>query len=143
MRHDPFPTFRTFLTLRTSLSNTECPTNNRKDSCSATLWQPFSRAAISLGRAELTTLVLSSPKLCRYQLTAGPSRHTSSTRPTIGAAIAFQSNTFCFVFVVFGQQKPCARCSEPPSRTKSSAQTARARRTRVSVTILVSRCGLI
>lgn len=50
-----------------------------------------------------------------------PYRHTSSTRPTMGVAKAFQSNTFCFVFVVFGQQKLCARCSEPPSRTKTPA----------------------
>lgn len=45
----------------------------------AALLQPFSRTAISLGWAELTTRGLNSPKRCRCQLMAGPYRHTSST----------------------------------------------------------------
>lgn len=38
----------------------------------AALWQPFSRAAISLGWAELTTQGLSSPERCQCQLMAAP-----------------------------------------------------------------------
>lgn len=54
-----------------------------------------------------------------------------------------QRNTFCFVFVVFGQQKLCARYSKSTLRTKLSAWTAKAQRMRKSFLIPVYRCGLI
>lgn len=70
-------------------------------------------------------------------------RRLSSMRLITDIVNAFKSNTFCFVFVVFGQQKLCARYSKPTSRTKFSAQTAKAQRRRISFPIPVYRCGWI
>lgn len=76
-------------------------------------------------------------------LPAGTLRCISSMQLSTDAVNTFKSNTFCFVFVVSGQQKPCVRYSKPTSRTKFSAQTLKAQRMRISFLIPVYRCGLI